>query len=109
MLAKSLGAEVFASAGSPEKRSFLCRTYDLRLDHVFSNRDSTFVTQIIRNTKDQGVDVVLISLAGRLLQEVWKCVAPFGRFVEIRRRDLELNHNLKMEPFTATFHSCPLI
>ncbi|KAL8687483.1 MAG: hypothetical protein Q9218_006357 [Villophora microphyllina] len=111
MLAKSLGAEVFATAGSPDKRSFLCRTYGLPSNHVFSNRDSSFVSQIMRITESKGVEVVLNSLAGRLLQETWKCVAPFGRFVEIGKRDLELNHNLEMEPFTrnVSFMSVDMI
>ena len=100
MLAKYLGAEVFATAGSPEKRSFLCKTYDLSPDHISSDRDTSFVAQILGNTNRKGVDVVLNSLHGRLLQETWRCVAPFGRFVEIGKRDLESNHNLEMEPFT---------
>ncbi|KAL8737123.1 MAG: hypothetical protein Q9181_001994 [Wetmoreana brouardii] len=111
MLAKSLGAEVFATAGSLDKQSFLCRTYNLPLDHVLSNRDSSFVSQIMRITENKGVEVVLNSLAGRLLQETWKCVAPFGRFVEIGKRDLELNYNLEMRPFTrnVSFMSVDMI
>ncbi|KAL8909785.1 MAG: hypothetical protein Q9171_004904 [Xanthocarpia ochracea] len=111
MLAKSLGAEVFATANSLDEQSFLCKTYSLTLGHVFFSQDSSFVSQIMSLTGNQGVEVILNSLAGRLLQETWKCIAPFGRFVEIGKHDLDLNHNLEMEPFTrnVSFMSVDMI
>ena len=57
------------------------------------------------------MDVILNSLSGRLLQETWNCIATFGRFVEIGKRDLEQNASLKMAPFTraASFFAVDLI
>ena len=111
MLAKSLGAEVFVTANSLDEQSFLCKTYGLTLGHVFFSQDHSFVSQIMRLTGNEGVEVILNSLAGRLLQETWKCIAPFGRFVEVGKHDLELNHNLEMEPFTrnVSFMSVDMI
>jgi NADPH:quinone reductase-like Zn-dependent oxidoreductase len=39
-------------------------------------------------TGSRGVDVVLNSLAGEALRQTWHCVAPFGRFIEIGKRDV---------------------
>ena len=55
--------------------------------------------------------MVLNSLAGALLQESFNCLAPFGRFVELGKRDFELNNSLAMEAFTraVTFSSVDII
>lgn len=42
---------------------------------------------------------MLNSLAGLLLAATWSCIAPFGRFIEIRKRDLEQNSSLEIAPF----------
>lgn len=34
-------------------------------------------------TKGRSVDCVLNSLSGEALQETWRCIAPFGMFIEI--------------------------
>lgn len=39
-------------------------------------------------TEGRGVDFVLNSLSGELLHTSWKCVAAFGRMVEIGKRDV---------------------
>ena len=50
-------------------------------------------------TNGKGVDVVLNSLAGDQLRITWECMAPFGRFVEIGKRDITRNMNLDMSRF----------
>jgi NADPH:quinone reductase-like Zn-dependent oxidoreductase len=99
MLARLVGAEIFATVGSKEKRDFLVDTYGIPPDHIFSSRNTNFAKLIMAATQGKGVDVVLNSLAGEMLQETWKCVAMLGRFVEIGKRDLELNNHLEMAPF----------
>ncbi len=110
-LAQIVGAEVFATVGSEEKRNFLVEKYSLRQDHVFFSRDTSFAKQVMAATEKKGVDVILNSLSGRLMQETWNCIAMFGRFVEIGKRDLEQNASLKMAPFTraASFFAVDLI
>jgi NADPH:quinone reductase-like Zn-dependent oxidoreductase len=39
-------------------------------------------------TEGRGVDLVLNSLSGDLLHASWKCVAEFGRMLEIGKRDI---------------------
>jgi NADPH:quinone reductase-like Zn-dependent oxidoreductase len=52
-------------------------------------------------TRGRGVDVVLNSLSGELLHTSWKCVAEFGSFVEIGRRDFVGQGTLAMEIFES--------
>lgn len=50
-------------------------------------------------TKGKGVDVVLDSLAGEGLVASWECIAPYGRFLEIGKRDIFSHQNLPMFRF----------
>ena len=111
MLAQRVGAEVFVTVGSNEKRQFVMQHYGIPADHIFSSRDTSFAAAIMDVTEGKGVDVVLNSLAGTLLQESFNCLAPFGRLVELGKRDFELNNSLAMEAFTraVSFSSVDLI
>ncbi|RDW95260.1 hypothetical protein BP5796_01023 [Coleophoma crateriformis] len=110
MLARLLGAEIFVTVGTKEKRDFLIETYGINPDHIFSSRTTAFARQIMAATGQKGVDVILNCLAGEMLQETWNCVSMLGRFVEIGKRDIELNNHLEMAPFTrnVTFSSIDL-
>jgi len=50
-------------------------------------------------TGGEGVDVVLNSLAGDILHESSKCLAPCGRFIDIGKRDMLLSGKLDMSGF----------
>ncbi|EXK33530.1 hypothetical protein FOMG_10801 [Fusarium oxysporum f. sp. melonis 26406] len=110
MLAKMVGAEIYATVGTADKRRFLIETYGIPDDHIFSSRDSSFADGIRRMTNGKGVEVVLNSLAGELLRETWHCISMFGRFIEIGKRDIEINTKLEMTPFirNVTFASVDL-
>lgn len=111
MLAQLVGAQVFATAGTSEKRDLLITKYGIPADHVFSSRDASFVPSLMTVTNGRGVDVVLNSLSGQLLQESFNCLAPFGHFVEIGKFDLERNSLLEMIPFirATSFSSIDLL
>ncbi|KAF4995617.1 hypothetical protein FGRMN_5008 [Fusarium graminum] len=98
-LAKAVGAEVFVTVGSIEKRDFIHQHYDVPLDHILSSRDLTFVHGIKRLTNGHGVDVILDSTAGQTLRASWDCIAPYGRFIEIGKVDIFANAGLPMGPF----------
>lgn len=68
-------------------------------DHIFSSRDLTFVQGILRMTKGRGVDVVLNSLSGEALRRSWDLVAPFGRFIEIGKKDAMMNGKVDLRPY----------
>ena len=110
-VAQMIGANVIATCGSQSKRDLLKSTYGLEDDHIFSSRDPSFVKDVLKLTKGKGVDVVLNSLAGELLHATWSCIARFGRFVEIGKRDIHENAKIDMEPFrkNVSFASLDLI
>ncbi|KUL89318.1 hypothetical protein ZTR_03620 [Talaromyces verruculosus] len=53
----------------------------------------------LRTISSTGVDVVLNSLAGEALRQTWLCVAPFGRFIELGKKDIVGNTGINMSPF----------
>ncbi|CZR58380.1 uncharacterized protein PAC_08272 [Phialocephala subalpina] len=68
-------------------------------DHIFSNRNVSLATGIIAATNGKGRDVALNSLSGQLFHVTWKCMAMFGRMIEIGKRDVEINTRLEMSGF----------
>lgn len=58
-IAKMLGAEIFATVGSDEKKELLIRDFGLASDHIFYSRDTSFAQGIRRMTNGKGVDVSL--------------------------------------------------
>jgi NADPH:quinone reductase-like Zn-dependent oxidoreductase len=50
-------------------------------------------------TGGRGVDVIINSLVGDLMHATWSCIAPFGRFVEIGKRELIDAGKLDMREF----------
>ena len=74
------GAEVYATAGTPEKRDYL---RSLGVCHVADSRRTDFANEIWSATGGRGVDVVLNSLAGDFIPRSLHILAPGGRFVEI--------------------------
>ncbi|OAX79463.1 hypothetical protein ACJ72_06218 [Emergomyces africanus] len=97
--AKEIGAEIFATVSSIEKMEFLEKEYGILRDHIFSSRDTSFVQGIMRITNNYGVDLVLNSLSQEALRRSFECVAPFGRFIEIGKKDLQAGGKLDMTPF----------
>ncbi len=74
-IAQGIGAEIYATAGSEEKREYL---RSLGIEYVMDSRSLRFASQIRRKTSGRGVDVVLNSLVGEALQQSLSCLAPFG-------------------------------
>jgi NADPH:quinone reductase-like Zn-dependent oxidoreductase/acyl carrier protein len=94
-IAKWRGAKIIATAGSTAKRELLAA---LGVDHVLDSRSTKFVEEVLRIT-GSGVDVVLNSLAGEAMAASIDCLRPFGRFVELGKRDYIANTNLGLRPF----------
>ncbi|KAJ5797279.1 polyketide synthase [Penicillium pulvis] len=98
-IAKLMGAEIFATVGTEEKKQNLVEHFGLQPDHILNSRISGFGAQIRSLTDGRGVDVVLNSLIGDLLFESWDCLAEFGRFVEIGKKDITDHGRLPMHSF----------
>ncbi|HQU11754.1 MAG TPA: SDR family NAD(P)-dependent oxidoreductase [Acidiphilium sp.] len=95
-IAHHLGAEIFASAGSAAKRDFVAL---LGADHVLDSRDPHFDQAVLDLTGGEGVDVVLNSLAGEAIQRNLRALRPFGRFIELGKRDFYENTAIGLRPF----------
>ncbi|KAL3448148.1 hypothetical protein BJX65DRAFT_317699 [Aspergillus insuetus] len=98
-IAQHYGAEVFATVGSKGKKDFLMGHYGIPEDHIFYSRDTSFAQGIMRATNNRGMDIVLNSLAGQGLAASWECMASFGRFIEIGKRDIHSHSRLNMFHF----------
>jgi acyl transferase domain-containing protein/acyl carrier protein len=79
-LARRAGAQVFATAGSAEKRAYLA---SLGVTKVMSSRSLEFADEIRAHTGGRGVDVVLNSLSGDFIARSFDIMAEGGRFLEI--------------------------
>ncbi len=95
-LAQQAGAEIFATAGSPEKRAYL---KSMRVSHILDSRSFSFADQIMKTTGGCGVDVVLNSLPGEYITRSLAILAAYGRFVEIGKTDIYQNKPLGLFPF----------
>jgi acyl transferase domain-containing protein len=106
-VARHLGAEVFATAGSPEKREFLRL---LGVAHVMDSRSVAFADEVLETTGGEGVDLVLNSLSGEAIPKSLGVLRPFGRFLEIGKRDLVQNTRVGLRPFEKclSFHAIDL-
>ena len=102
-IAHHLGAEVIASAGSPAKRALL---ETLGVKHVIDSRRGDFAEAVMELTNRRGVDVVLNALAGEAIPMGLSCLAEFGRFIEIGKRDIYQNSRIPLRPLrsNASFH-----
>ncbi|KAF2865597.1 hypothetical protein BDV95DRAFT_652025 [Massariosphaeria phaeospora] len=103
-LAKTLGLTIFTTTSSDEKVRLLIDLYDIPQRHIFSSRSIDFASRIQRLTGDVGVDIVLNSLSGDALRRSWEVLAPFGRFIELGKKDIHSTETscvggLPMQPF----------
>jgi acyl transferase domain-containing protein len=84
-IARHLGAEIFATAGSPAKRDYL---RSLGIEHVMDSRTLDFADQIREATGGEGVDLVLNSLTGDAIGAGLSVLRQGGRFLELGKTDL---------------------
>ncbi|KAI0376971.1 putative polyketide synthase [Hypomontagnella monticulosa] len=105
-IAKICGANIFTTVGSSSKRKLLSELYGIPLDHILNSRDLSFADQLKKFTCGKGVDVVLNSLTGDALIASWECVAPYGRFVEIGKKDIYSHKSLPMFQFARNVSFC---
>lgn len=95
-IANEIGARVLATTSSQAKRDYLA---ELGVTEVFDSRTPRFREQVMEATEGRGVDVLLNSLGGESITQGIRCLAHFGRFVEIGKLDLVQNRQIGLEPF----------
>lgn len=99
MLCQLYGADVYVTVGTSQKKEFMMERYGIPTDRIFSSRDADFEHGIMRATGGRGIDVVFNSLSSDLLRATWSCIASFGRFIELGKRDFAVNARLDMAKF----------
>lgn len=85
-IARRAGARIIATAGTPTKRAML---RGLGIEHVFDSRSPAFASDVLRVTQGRGVNVVLNSLGGQLVDASFQAIADGGRFIEIGKRGIK--------------------
>ncbi|PZU62355.1 MAG: hypothetical protein DI546_26965, partial [Rhizobium sp.] len=102
-VARAAGAEVAMTAGTEAKRAFLRAA---GADLVLDSRDAGFADHLRRHWPE-GVDVVLNSLAGEAMERSIALLRPrsiallrpWGRFVELGKRDYAEDRRIALRPF----------
>ncbi len=95
-IGQQIGAEIFATAGHPDKRQYL---KELGIEHVTDSRSLDFVDEVRERTNGEGVDVVLNSLAGEFIPASLALLRYRGRFLEIGKRDIQADTKVGLSPF----------
>lgn len=79
----NLPAQIFCTVSNDEKVCYLTETLGIPRERIFDSRSVSFYQDLMNRTDGRGVDIVLNSLSGKLLHTSWKCVAAFGKMIEI--------------------------
>jgi acyl transferase domain-containing protein/NADPH:quinone reductase-like Zn-dependent oxidoreductase/acyl carrier protein len=80
-VAREAGADVFATAGSREKREFL---KSLGVTCVSDSRSFSFVEDILEQTGGEGVDIIINTLPASTISKSMSLLKPItGRFIDI--------------------------
>jgi acyl transferase domain-containing protein/NADPH:quinone reductase-like Zn-dependent oxidoreductase/acyl carrier protein len=95
-IALAAGAKVIATASSPEKHAFL---HEWGVEHVLQSRTLEFAEGAMKITGGRGVDIVLNSLSGDFIPKSIEVLAPYGRFVELGKRDIYDDRRLGLRGF----------
>ncbi|MFD3880771.1 SDR family NAD(P)-dependent oxidoreductase [Streptomyces microflavus] len=92
-IARWKGAEVYATAGSEQKRDLLQR---LGIQHIADSRSLDFAKKFRADGAGNGMDVILNTLAGEAIRTNLSLLAPHGRYVELTQRDIVENTPLPL-------------
>ncbi|WP_243867391.1 type I polyketide synthase [Actinophytocola oryzae] len=103
-IATWLGAEVFVTAGSERRREFLRSE---GFTHVADSRSTSFADDVLGWTGGEGVDVVVNSLPGEMIQHSLRALRTFGRFVELGKPGDVADHAVRLASTkrALSFHS----
>ncbi|KAM3075032.1 hypothetical protein ACMFMF_005715 [Clarireedia jacksonii] len=101
-VAQHFKANVFVTCGNDEKKEFLMTEFGIPEENIYSSKDFRFVKHILKITSGKGVDIILNSLSGEFITESCRCLAPFGRFIEIGKNDIHNGSKLDMSVFNMS-------
>lgn len=104
-IARHIGAEIFATAGTHEKRQWL---HDMGIKWVMDSRTLNFADEIAEHTGGEGVDVILNSLSGQAIARGLSILKHNGRFLEIGKRDIYQDNPIGLLPFQKNLSFCAI-
>ncbi|KAF2883952.1 hypothetical protein ILUMI_22210 [Ignelater luminosus] len=97
-IAKQQGCNVLTTVVSQKQKIFMKARCPF-LTHVFNACDTSFEPHVLMATSGKGVQVILNCLTGNQLNATLKCVAEFGRVIQMGKLDIERNTEIGMGPF----------
>ena len=97
-LAKALGARVVGTSGSSEK---LAKLKALGLDVGICTRASDFAAQVMANTQNQGVNLIVNTVGGSVFAECLRCLAFEGRLATVGYVDEVLKAEIDLQALHA--------
>ncbi|KAI0150274.1 ketoacyl-synt-domain-containing protein [Xylariaceae sp. FL1272] len=97
-LAKMIGAQVYTTVGSPEKKEFLMREFGLPERRIFFSRNTSFGDVIRQSTNNEGMDLVL-NCWGTSLKQSWNSLNKFGRLIDVHQNDAGSGNRLELVQF----------
>lgn len=103
--------KIFVTVGNPEKKQKLLREgFGIDKNHIFWSREKSTPNEIMKYTAGKGIDVILSNSQNELLHEYWRCIASYGRFIDIGRMEVINHGDLSMNALRrhATFMSFDL-
>ncbi|WP_078316013.1 type I polyketide synthase [Mycobacterium sp. D16Q16] len=103
-IAVNMGAVVYATAGSEERRR---AALELGATAAFDSRSVGFVDDILRVTEGRGVDVIYNSLPGEMIAQNFAVAGEFCRIIEIGKADIYFGGAMDLKPFSGnlSFHA----
>jgi len=106
-LAKQAGARVITTVSNEEKAAFVKQ---LGADLIINYRTQDVITEVMRWTNGNGVDIAFDTVGPAVLQSCFRCVKPYGDVVtilqataetdwsEARKRNVRFSHELMLSP-----------
>ena len=96
-IARWVGAEIYATAGSESKRDFLREKCGI--EHVYSSRDLDFASVIREATEGEGIDAVIGAQTGQAQHASLSLLRMGGRFIEVGKKDIAEDNSLPLRAF----------
>lgn len=98
--------EIFVTVGNSEKKEFIMQNFGIPEERIFFSHSHSFGKRLRKCTKGKGVDVILNSLTQEAARESQNCLASFGRFLEVGKKDILSNSKMEVRYLekNASFH-----
>ena len=105
-ICNSMDAEVYATVVSREETDHLSQSHGLSSNHIYLINDQKLAERIMKITGGRGVDLVLNSSTRDMLDASWRCIAKYGKFLDLGRGNLTVLNSIDMYAFLANRSYC---